>query len=312
MKIHCKEYLFPFRDGECHASTVLPLRDGTVLAAWFGGTREGAPDVQIWYSRRENGVWGTPCAVPTESPIQHWNPVLFEMQEGTVTLFYKVGHPIDVWKTMSVHSTDGGRTWSAPSELVAGDGSGGRGPVKNKPLYTSDGRVLAPASTECGGVWRCFVDEFDGENWIKREISVENEHVGVIQPALWECPAGHIHALMRSNQGRVYRADSADGGRTWCACYSTDLPNNNSGLDCVMTENGTLVLVCNPVEQTGGTRTPLSVLVSTDNGDTFTKVLDLETAQGEFSYPAVVAKGERLYISYTYRRQSIAFCELTL
>lgn len=25
----------------CHASTVLPLADGSVVAAWFGGTKEG-------------------------------------------------------------------------------------------------------------------------------------------------------------------------------------------------------------------------------------------------------------------------------
>jgi hypothetical protein len=31
-----------------HASSLVTLRDGTVLAAWFGGTKEGHPDVGIW------------------------------------------------------------------------------------------------------------------------------------------------------------------------------------------------------------------------------------------------------------------------
>ncbi len=312
MNIRCKERIFPFKEGECHASTVLLLADGTVLTAWFAGTREGAPDVQIWVSRRENGVWTVPSAIPTAAPVQHWNPVLFQTDDATVTLFYKVGHPIDVWQTMVVRSTDGGRTWCAPEELIPGDVSGGRGPVKNKPLRTSDGRILAPASTELSGVWRCFIDEWDGSEWTKRAIPVADETVGVIQPSLWESPPGHIHALMRSDKGRIYRADSTDGGRTWCACYPTALPNNNSGLDCVKTDNGTVLLVCNPVEQNWGARSPLSLFVSTDNGDTFEKVLDLETEQGEFSYPAIVADGNHVSITYTYKRQSIVFCQLML
>lgn len=310
MNLMCKEFVFPLKEGECHASTLLRLTDGTILTAWFGGSKEGNSDVQVWYSRRENGVWSTPVAVPTESPVPHWNPVLFQSDDATVSLFYKVGKPIDVWRTMVIRSTDGGRTWTDPEELVSGDVSGGRGPVKNKPIRTKDGRVLAPASTELGACWRCFVDEFDGKTWTKHpDFPVDRDEVGVIQPTLWEDADGKFHALMRSNQGKIYRADSADG-RTWNTCYATALPNNNSGLDCVRCEDGTLVLVCNPVEQNWGARSPLSVFVSVDNGDTFEKALDLETEQGEFSYPAIITDGDRVYITYTYKRQTVAYAEL--
>lgn len=313
MKLVRKEFIFPAKEGECHASTLLALRDGTLLAAWFEGSQEGNPDVQIRYSRCENGVWSTPQTVPAANPVQHWNPVLFQMDDDTVWLFYKIGKPIDVWQTMVVRSTNGGKTWTVPEELVKGDTSGGRGPVKNKPLRTASGRILAPASTEHGTCWRCFVDIFEGDGWRKRDIPVADETVGVIQPSLWESPRGHLHALMRSNACRIYRTDSDDEGETWSPCYATELPNNNSGLDCVMTDSGTLVLICNPVEEKGwGRRTPLSVFVSVDNGNTFEKVLDLETEQSEFSYPAVIADGKRLLVTYTYKRETIAFCELTL
>ena len=39
----------------CHASTVVALKGGELMAAWFGGTAEGAPDVAIWGSRRVDG-----------------------------------------------------------------------------------------------------------------------------------------------------------------------------------------------------------------------------------------------------------------
>jgi predicted neuraminidase len=38
-----------------HASTIAETPDGTLLAAWFGGTREGHDDVEIWLSRKAGG-----------------------------------------------------------------------------------------------------------------------------------------------------------------------------------------------------------------------------------------------------------------
>lgn len=38
------EFIYPecLVTKSCHASTVLPLSGGNVVAAWFGGTKEGA------------------------------------------------------------------------------------------------------------------------------------------------------------------------------------------------------------------------------------------------------------------------------
>ena len=46
----------------CHASTIVETDSGLV-AAWFGGTDEKAPDVGIWLSRREAGKWTAPVEV---------------------------------------------------------------------------------------------------------------------------------------------------------------------------------------------------------------------------------------------------------
>jgi len=43
-----------------HASSIVELEGGDVLAAWFGGSREGAPDVAIWSSRRDAHAWSEP------------------------------------------------------------------------------------------------------------------------------------------------------------------------------------------------------------------------------------------------------------
>jgi predicted neuraminidase len=57
------EFIFdiaPF--SSCHASTIAESK-GALVAAWFGGSGEGRPDVGIWLSRREDGRWTAPAEI---------------------------------------------------------------------------------------------------------------------------------------------------------------------------------------------------------------------------------------------------------
>jgi predicted neuraminidase len=327
MKIICHEHIYEkIVAPSCHASTVLKLKDGTLLAAWFAGEKEGTPDVTVWYSRKVGGAWEAPRPAVPNVGVQCWNPVLFQWNENTVWLFYKFGASIRNWKTMLISSTDSGKTWSEPRELIEGEASGGRGPVKNKAIRTKSGKILAPGSTE-QGPWRCFIDVFDGQSWSKKDIPAPTEPgpginleieplwsmpagVNMIQPSLWESEDGHIHALMRTNQSSIFRSDSYNDGESWSTAYPTNMPNNNSGLDCVRADDGNVYLVCNPVAAQWGDRTPLTLFVSKDNGANFEKLIDLETEKGEYSYPAIISEGNRLYITYTWKRERIAFAEI--
>ncbi len=135
---------------------------------------------------------------------------------------------------------------------------------------------------------------------------------GVIQPTLWESSPGTVHMLLRSTEGSIYRSDSTDGGVSWCPPYDTGLPNNNSGIDLDRLPNGWLVLACNPVADNWGARTPMSLLVSRDNGVSWDKLLDLDSGKGEFAYPAVVASGPQLHVTYTWKRENIAYWQILL
>jgi hypothetical protein len=46
----------------CHASTIVETRRG-MLAAWFGGTDEGEPDVAIYLARLDAKQWSKPVKV---------------------------------------------------------------------------------------------------------------------------------------------------------------------------------------------------------------------------------------------------------
>lgn len=316
-----------------HASTLLELKNGDVLAAWFGGSWEKGADVAIWVSRRVSGKWERPRKAADRRAVAMWNPVLFRRADGSIRLFYKVGATIQQWQTWYMDSFDEGESFTEPKELVEGD-VGGRGPVKNKPIRLADGTVLAPASFE-GDTWDAFVDISydDAQTWQKSELvpmrrsCFEIQMVdrpynkyycfgkGVIQPSLWQDETGDVHMFLRSTSSRIFRSDSKDGGKTWCTAYDTGLPNNNSGLDLVKLPDGNLVLAYNPRENLPnyykGPRTPLVLAYSKDNGEHFEELKVLEDGPGGFAYPAIICNDKNeILVTYTWKRERIVFCKL--
>ncbi len=313
---------------QCHASTLCLLSNGTLCAAWFGGTKEKDPDVNIWFSRRINDSWERPRCVAS-APGAHWNPVLYVVNDQ-ILLFYKRGENCRTWRTFLTVSNDGGKSFVPFGELVPGDVLP-RGPVKNKPISVGD-RILAPSSME-SPFWYAFIDrsEDGGKTWTKSnditadadaaealkewkkgiDISSEKKYPGIIQPTLWNTSEKDVYALFRSKCGSVFRSESHDGGISFSPAVPISLANNNSGLDAVRLKDGRILLVCNPITVMEG-RSPLSVMLSSDNGVSFSKLIDLETALGEFSYPAVInAPGGGVHISYTWYRKSICHVYLS-
>ncbi len=312
---------------QCHASTLVETAAGDLLAAWFGGTREGHPDTAIWLARCHAGAWSPPGVIADVPGVPLWNPVLFRDRADVLWLFYKVAPTIPAWTGAYLRSVDDGHSWSAPRYLPAGL----LGPAKNKPLTLSNGDLIAGTSAETWRSWNCWVETSDdgGTSWRRYgPITVADEadrpaspgadrdpgadrpapdddYPGVIQPTLWEQAPGQLTMLMRATRriGFVCRATSDDFGRSWSVARPTSLPNPNSGIDAVRLADGRIALAYNPAHDR---RTPLAVALSEDNGATWPQRRLLETGPGEFSYPAIVQTADGLlHLTYTRRRRGI-------
>ncbi len=287
----------------CHASTIAETKEGLV-AAWFGGSDEGMPDVGIWVARRGPEGWSKPVEVvngrqPNGKSYPCWNPVLASMPDGRLVLYYKVGATVPVWWGMQTTSTDGGKTWGTPERLPEGI----LGPIKNKLIILKDGTLLSPSSTEDKGYQVHIERSRDGgATWTRTPSLNDGKKDSLIQPTILTYADGKLQFLCRSEQGWIYESWSTDQGVTWTPPKPTKLPNPDSGIDAVTLKDGRALLIYN---DTPKARSPLNVATSHD-GKEWTPGPILEDQPGEYSYPAVIQTSDGLvHVTYTWKRQRI-------
>ena len=320
------EFVFetaPF--ASCHASTLVELRNGELMAAWFGGSGEGNPDVAIWASRRSSSKWSEPFELVREPEVACYNPVLFYSKDGRLWLYYKFGTAPSSWAGGRRFSTDDGKTWSAVEHLPAGL----IGPVRAKPLVMADGTIVAGSSWEAYRTWAVWIDRSrdDAKTWSTfGPITVSpnaqpsaavagsadwSKTSGIIQPSVIALGGNHLRFYARSTAltGKICIADSMDAGVTWTQARPIDLPNPNSGIDAVALPDGRVLLIYN---HTTNGRTPLNLAVSSD-GEHFKMFCTLEDQPGEYSYPSMIQAGNGdLLMTYTWNRKRIRFRRIAL
>jgi alpha-L-rhamnosidase len=302
---------------QAHASTIAETPAG-LIAAWFGGTREGNKDVCIWTSHLVNNKWTAPVKVADgviNDSVRYacYNPVLYQSPGSELLLFYKIGPNVAGWTGWMMRSKDNGHTWSTREALPAGF----LGPIKNKPLLI-DGRLVCPSSTERNG-WKVHfeITTDNGRTWTRTDSINDGKIVSAIQPSILTYKDGRLQVLCRSKNRTINESWSTDRGKTWSVMKASSLPNNNSGTDAVTLKDGRQLLVYNHVKPADslpngkGARTPLNVAVSKD-GKSWSAALILEDSPiSQYSYPSVIqTKDGMVHIVYTWRRERIKYVKI--
>jgi alpha-L-rhamnosidase len=378
---------------EAHASTIVELKNGDLVAGYFGGTHEKDPDVCIWVNIKKKGsdTWSAPILAAdgvldlndprakqaglsgmkddttpaTAGPIRRvfcglaakkgtrdedtydyitkttrlqnvpttlkrkscWNPVLYEMPNGELWLFFKIGSSVGDWTGWLAKSKDGGKTWSDKEPLpFDSEGRAFLGPIKNKPELIGN-RLLCGSSTEGDG-WRFHMEIYnlDTKQWkyvpvesteaIKTDDN-ERHPIDCIQPSILKLKDGRLQVLMRTHNARLATSFSSDNGDTWTPVTLTEVVNNQSGTDAVTLRDGRHALIYNNFETLPltkkGVRTPCSIALS-DDGLHWRHVLTLEDSPiDQYSYPAIIqGRDGTLHCLYTWRRQRIAYKQIDL
>ena len=298
------------RHPSCHCSSIVELAGGELLCCWYAGSGEAKRDVQILTARKPAGAaaWEPPTVAVDDDPEKPMgNCILWADGKGRVWLFYNVMHgkleghwgPGVRWDTCDCRyriSEDGGRTWGPMVMLW----EPWHNVFRTKPLVHSSGRVLIGVEHSREDS-HFFVSDDAGATWryTGPARGVPNQH-----PTLIERRDGSVLALLRPERDPfVARSVSRDRGETWSLALNTDLPNPGAAVDMVRLRDGRVVLAFN---NSGRKRTPFSLALSEDEGETWPLVRDLETEEGEYSYPGIIQGADgRLHVTYTWRRTHI-------
>ena len=276
------------------------------------------------YNTKTTRLTGVPTTLKRKAC---WNPVLFEMPDGELWLFFKIGSTVGDWTGWLCKSKDGGRTWSDKEPLpYDAEGRAFLGPIKNKPELI-DGRLLCGSSTEGNG-WRFHMEILDLKTGQWKYVPVESteaiktddnkQHpIDCIQPSILKLKDGRLQVLMRTHNARLATSFSSDNGDTWTPVTLSEVENNQSGTDAVTLKDGRHALIYNNFETLPltkkGVRTPISIAIS-DDGLSWQHALTLEDSPiDQYSYPAIIqGKNGHLYCVYTWRRQRVAFKEIDI
>ncbi|WMI66209.1 exo-alpha-sialidase [Aestuariibaculum sp. YM273] len=302
----------------CHAATIVENTDGELVASWFGGTHERNPDVCIYVSKRKNGKWTE--AVEVANGVQNdtlryptWNPVLYQIPNGDLMLFYKIGPHPSTWWGMLKRSSDGGETWSEAEKLPEGF----LGPIKNKPELLENGTLLLPSSVEGNG-WNLRMESTPdfGKTWnIQDTLPKGPNDINAIQPSILFHDNGKLQQIGRTRNRHLFSTWSEDNGQTWSPLELLNMPNNSSGTDAVTMKNGEHALIYNHVwpneDMNKSYRSPLNIATSKD-GINWNAALVLEDSKiSQYSYPSIIQGSDgMLHCVYTWRRQKIKYVKI--
>jgi len=281
MKILSREFL-KTPTPSVHAASIAFYEDHPVFS-WFGGSREGNPDIAIYLNNLNND--GQNILIGSKDRIPRWNPILVPINDKLI-LFEKSGVFCDRWQTF-VHDISNWSNNITEKEIFQTAivlPAGLNGPVKSCPIIDEEGYIVCGSSVETIYDWTSYIETFSiffgnpiGVNYISRSrplniktktnfvsprTGVTSRTLGVIQPTLWatkgplpgdEDYQGRVyHAFFRSSRGlgkvyysRSYVDEDEDFDNEWTLPVPTNLDNPNSAVDVVY-HNDRLFLVHNP------------------------------------------------------------------
>ncbi len=316
----------PANTPAAHASSLLAMpvaHSSAVLAFWFAGTRESAADVRIAASQfdRATQQWSAARFVVKRQAMGEslgfgvrriGNPVAWLDGQGRVHLFV-VATGLGGWaaaRIVHLRQSDAGRDFAAlafevqrvlPLSWLWNTSF----LVRTAPLALADGGMVLPVHFELGLKYPVAL-RFDAGGEFLGLVRVSSR-THLLQPTLVTLSPSHWLALMRDNSpaGKVAQAQTLDGGQHWTDLPDLALDNPDSSVAALTVAPGRMVLAHNASPHS---RHVLDLSGSSDGRAwVLAQALAHGTGADEYSYPALAWADDSLWVSYTDRRQRIAW-----
>jgi len=317
---HDHQLIFPMRDGRllfvwCEYYANRPSHVDREVTDREGGFGDSAPcRISAKISADRGRTWGPRFVLQDNRWHQNVkHPNLVRLPSGEVLFFFTGWESEEQRNIFMKRSTDELESWS---EIAQVSDPGWYCTNHGRAMRLESGRVLLPAhgivgggpyeggkSKLCSWVWHSD-DEF--ATWRKgAEVTAPGR--GGHEPTIVELRDGRLLCFLRTTTGRLYRTTSEDQGETWSEPAKTDFAAPDSeALVTRIPSTGDLLLVWNNVEsQSNWPRTPLTAAVSTDEGETWGRLRDIDDRpEYDAAYPSVFfQEGEAVVTYYTRRTE---------
>ena len=287
--------------------SIVTLRDGRLLLAYTrfygGGSDHAFADISGMLSEDKGRTWGRPFLIQrNDAGCNVMSASFLRLQTGEILLGYlRKNAPRTDCRFYVRRSTDEGRTWGA--EVCATPEPVEYYVVNNdRVIQLRTGRLVVPAADHADWSRRkqawavCYLSDDEGKTWRRGKGHVELPRCGCQEPGVVELKDGRLYMIIRNSLGSVYKATSGDGGDTWSEATSTGLPAPVAPSTIKrIPSTGDLLLLWN---HSKNRRVPLTAAVSSDDGETWHHIRDIETDGGSFAYTSACFVDQTAVLSY--------------
>jgi sialidase-1 len=283
----------------------IELAEGRLLLVSMEFSGDGSDFAKTRFVAHESAdlgrTWGEHRVVATTEPgdMNVYSPNLIRGRDGSILLAFMRQHRAGALTNHVWKSTDEGRTFAPFATLTPrSDLALCNGTIKR----LASGRLLLPASPPAPGrpaetgpyAAAMLYSDDDARTWQVSPARIELPMRGAMEPHVEQAADGRVLMVLRSQTGRVQLCESKDDGETWSSPRALELQAPESCPDIVRIP-GTdhLLIVWNnsydpKFRSHFGKRSPLSLALSTDHGQTWRHVADVETdPRRAFSNPGL-------------------------
>ena len=325
----------PPQTPSAHASNLLAMPAGhacALMAFWFAGERESAPDVQIAQScfDRASQTWQAAKIVVNRHEFGRQlgfglrrlgNPVAWLDGQGRIHLFvvatgwggWAASRVLHLREQNPMSRTSSAPVFGEPSILPLGWLWNLSHLVRGAPLALADGGMVLPVYFELGLKYPVAL-RFDAQGVLLGLTRISSRK-SVLQPTLLALNELHWLALMRDNRidGKIAVAQTSDGGQTWRDLRDLNVLNPDASVFAMAYAPWHFLLAHNSSPKS---RQVLD-LSESGNGIDWSLVHNLargtlvgtgkDALAAEFSYPAMAVTDGSVWVSFTDGRQRIAW-----
>lgn len=290
------------------------LRDGRILFAYSrftgGGDDGDTATIAGRYSSDGGKTWSSEdlTLVPNEGAMNVMSASLLRLRGGRIAMFYLKKNSVSDCHPFLRYSSDDAKSWSEPVSCIRDEGYY----VLNndRVIQLRSGRLVMPVAlhpTVNGklgpkGIAMAYLSDDAGKTWLRSATTLQDvreDRAGFQEPGAVELKNGRILMFIRTMLGSQYFSYSKDGGNTWTDARPSNLKSPLSPASIKrIPSTGHLLAVWNdhsgaPEElkatlTRGGKRTPLTVAISKDDGNTWVNARSLlDDPGGWYCYTAI-------------------------